>query len=337
MSYKTVFVTERAEVHQQAGLDVAPPQLDIIMLRNPDIDTLKLHLQDANYLISERRGLINNDLLDSSPNLKLILRLGSQTYDIDLNAAKSRNIAVAFAPQPSVIRVAEHSILQMLVLLKQIFRARKIAMQASDDWGTSRRTDEDTFSYNWSKLENVSGLYSKTIGILGFGEIGFELSRRLSTWNVSILYNKRSQLPSAVESDLNIHYTTTHDIFIHSDIVVNLLPYTPETDNFINAERIAKMKPTAFLVSTGSGSVIDEQAAANAIISGQIAGIALDTYEYEPLRPDNPLVQLAHENHNIFLTPHTAAGTMSNLDERRDHFSNILRHIHGEPLTNRLV
>src|SRR5690606_24789296 len=123
-------------------------------------------------------------------------------------------------------------------------------------------------------------------------------------------------LPTFVEQQLQIAYTDMNTLFKQSDVLVNLLPYSQQTDAFINAERLALMKSTAILVSTGSGSVIDEQAAASAIQSNQLAGIALDTYEYEPILADNPLRQLARTNHNILLTPHIAAGTMSNLDER---------------------
>lgn len=337
MSYKTVFVTGRSERHQKAMRDVAPPEIDLTILHVPDRDTLKEHLKDAIYLISERRGVIDADLMDSAPELKMILRLGSQIYDMDLSAAKERDIAITYWSQGSVIRVAEHVIMQMLVLLKRVIDARKVALNASDEWGGSRRTDENTFSYNWSGRQHVQGLQGKTIGILGFGEIGVEITGRLMGWNVSVLYNKRQKLPDSVEQQLQITYADNDTIFRHSDVLVNLLPYAQETDNFINRERLALMKSTAILVSTGSGSVIDEQALATVLETGKIAGIALDTYEYEPLRADNPLVQLARKGYNILLTPHIAAGTMSNLDERREHYTNILRHIRGEALINSLA
>ena len=337
MPYKAVFVTERSERHQQAMRDVAPPEIDLIILHKPDVDTLKEHLMDALYLISERRGVIDADLLNSAPELQLILRLGSQTHDIELDAAKERNIAVTYWSQGSVTRVAEHVIMQMLVLLKKVIDARKVSLNASDEWGESKRTDENTFAYNWSNRQYVQGLHGKTIAMLGFGEIGVEIARRLMGWNVSVLYNKRQKLPELVEQQLQINYADTDTIFQESDVLVNLLPYSAQTKFSINSERLAQMKSTAMLVSAGSGSIIDEQALADAVKNSKLAGIALDTYEYEPLRADNPLLQLAREEYNILLTPHIAAGTMSNLDERREHYSNILRHIHGEALINRLA
>lgn len=337
MKYKTVFVTERAKVHQDAFLAVAPEMLDIVTLPQPDRETLKTHLADAVYFISERRGKIDADLLSSALRLKLILRLGSQTHDIDLEAAKTHGIIVTFWPQSSVIRVAEHCIMQMLVLVKRLNDAQKIALGASQNWRASRRTDENTFAYNWSKRQNIVGLSQKTIGILGFGEIGFEIAKRLQNWGTEILYHKRNRLPESVENRLNIAYADSETVFRESDILVNLLPYSAETNMFIHADRIAMMRHDALLLSVGSGSVIDELALAHAIKSGKIAGAALDTYEYEPIREDNPLLDLAREGYNVLLTPHVAAGTMSNLDERREHFTNIIRHINGDMLLNRLV
>lgn len=337
MSYKTVLVTHRSERHQQAMIDVVPDNVALVVLQNPDKVELMSEIADATYLISERSGVIDRELLSSAPQLKLILRLGSLSYDIDLVAAQENNIIVCYWSQKSVIRVAEYAVMQMLILQKQVINARNTAMSASTDWGMSKRTDENTFAYNWSNRSNVSGLHDKIIGILGFGEIGAELARRLSGWNVSILYNKRTQLPKFVEEDLNISYESQSGIFKQSDIVVNLLPYAKETDLLIGADFFRQMKPSAILVSVGSGSVIDEQALADAIKVGQLSGVALDTYEFEPLKADNPLLQLALENENILLTPHIAAGTMSNTNERREHFTNILRHIDGKPVINRLV
>lgn len=333
-----LFTTERAERHQQANLNAAPDGLNITMLRTPDIGTLKTHLPSADYWISERRGTINAELLDSAPNLKLIQRVGTLTYDIDLPAAQARGIIVCEQPLGSVIRVAEHAIMQMLVLTKRLNTVQKIALDAADTWGESQRTDENTFAYNWSKQTGIGGIWRKTIGILGFGEIGIELARRLQGFGCTVLYNKREKLPQSTESTLGLTYAPPERLFAESDIVVNLLPYSAATDNSLNAATFSYMKSGAYLVSVGSGSVIDESALANALESGTLSGVALDTYEYEPIRPSHPLIALANRGHNILLTPHTAAGNNdANVNERADIYTNIVRHLHGDPLLNRVV
>jgi lactate dehydrogenase-like 2-hydroxyacid dehydrogenase len=211
----------------------------------------------------------------------------------------------------------------------------------ADDWGQPpRRTDEDNLAYNWSHREGVGGIYGQTVGILGFGEIGAELARRLRGFGVAgIVYHKRRRLPESAEVELGLTYVSRDQLLAESDFLCNLLPYFPETDTSINAEALAKMKPSSYLVSCGSGSVIDEAALAEALRAGRLAGAALDTYEWEPIRPDDPLLPLARDAEmNVLLTPHTAAGTVPTTERgREEDFENIRRTLRGEPLLFRLA
>lgn len=336
--YKTVFTTERGKRHQQAALEAAPDRLAITMLREPDKETLMAHLADADYLISERVGRIDREMIEAAPSLKLILRLGSLTYDIDVEAAEEAGIAVCYWPVTPVIRVAEHTVLQMLALSKKLLETEAIALQASEEWGKSRRTDEDTFAYNWSGRDGVEGLWERTVGIIGFGEIGAELARRLQGWGVRLLYNKRRRLPASVEEELAITYVEVDELFGRSDYVANLLPYFPSTDLWIDKRFFDKMKQGACIVSCGSGSVIDEADLAAAIESGRLGGAALDTYEWEPIRADNPLISLVKQGYNVLLTPHIAAGaTAVEAEERARDYTNIVKHIEGKPLKYRVA
>ncbi|MBE7474677.1 MAG: hypothetical protein DPW09_24005 [Anaerolineae bacterium] len=336
--YKTIFITERGLRHQQAALNAAPPELEITMLRQPDRASLLPHLADAEYLISERTGTIDREMIQAAPQLKLIQRLGSLTYDIDTSAAKAAGVAVCYWPVGTVIRVAEHLVMQMLALSKKLRESEAIALAASTEWGLSRRSDEDTFAYNWSNRQNVEGLWQRTIGIMGFGEIGTELARRLKGWGCTVLYNKRRRLPLEVEQELGLTYVDSDTLFSQSDYIANLLPYFKETDLLIDAAFIAKMKDGAALVSCGAGGVIDEAALAAAVQSGKLNGAALDTFEWEPIKADNPLIGLAKQGYNVLLTPHIAAGaTAAAAEERLGDFANLLSHIQGQPLKYQVV
>ena len=336
--YKTVFTTERGHRHQQAALQAAPDMLDITMLRQPGRPELLAVLADARYLISERAGTIDKGMIQAAPNLKLILRLGSMTHDIDTEAAQQAGVIVCRWPVGSVIRVAEHLVLQMLALSKKLRETEAIALEASLAWSESKRTDEDTFAYNWSGRDNVEGLWQKTVGIMGFGEIGAELARRLQGWDVTVLYHKRRRLPESVEMELGIKYVDEETLFSQSDYLVMLLPYFPETDLLIGETTFAQMKAGACIVSCGSGSVIDEAAFAQAIETGQLGGAALDTFEWEPIRPGNPLIPLAKQGYNVLLTPHIAAGGSSAAaEERRHDYSNIVRHLAGTDVSYRVA
>jgi lactate dehydrogenase-like 2-hydroxyacid dehydrogenase len=161
---------------------------------------------------------------------------------------------------------------------------------------------------------------------------------RLQGWGCTLLYHKRRRLPEPAEAELGLSYVDSQTLFSQSDYLANLLPYFPSTDRLINAGFFARMKEGAYLVSCGSGSVIDEAALAEAVRSGKLGGAALDTYEWEPIKPDNPLIPLAKAGYNVLLTPHIAAGnTAAAARERLGDYTNIVNHINGKPILNRVV
>lgn len=335
--HKVLFLTERSPVHQEDALNDAPPELRVTMLRRPKEEVILREIAEAEFLVSERAGEVDAELIAAAPKLRLIQRLGSLTYDIDLGASQRAGIAVCYWPLLGCIMVAEQMLMQMLALAKHLPELSAIALEAAD-WGRpSRRTDENVFAFNWSKRTNVGGLYGLTVGILGFGEIGAELARRLRGFAPrGVLYNKRRPLPAHVEAELGITYATRKEIVAASDFLCVLLPYSPETDLSLNADTFAAMKPGACVVNFGSGSVIDEAALAEAVKSGHLSGASLDTYEWEPLRPDNPLLPLARDPAmNVLLTPHTGSGTWTG--GRTGDWVNIRQVLAGEEPYYRLV
>ncbi len=133
-------------------------------------------------------------------------------------------IPVCYLPIDSCVLVAEHVMMQMLGLIKRVRELMKVS-EDGDDWGQApRRCDEDHFAYNWSRRQNIQGLMGKTVGILGFGEIGVELARRLKAFDCTVLYQKRKRLPPPVEAGYNLRYASQDEIAAASDVVVALLP-----------------------------------------------------------------------------------------------------------------
>jgi phosphoglycerate dehydrogenase-like enzyme len=328
----TVFATHRGARHQSAALAAAPPELDIHMMRSPSREELMDQVAEAEFVISERSGTIDAEVVGAAPKLRLIQRLGSQTHDIDLEAARRAGVHVCYWPVATCIMVSEHMVLQLLALAKRLREVTDIALEA-DGWGKEpKRCDEDYFAYNWSGRTGIGGLRDRTIGILGFGEIGTELSRRLRSFEPSILYNKRERLPQQAEQALGITFATEEQLVASSDYLCALLPYFPETDQSIDAAFFSRMKTGACFISCGAGGVIDEQALAQSLEEGHLGGAALDTYTWEPIPKDNPLLPLARQPRaNIMLTPHTAAGSeAANPSERKDDYSNLVRILRGE-------
>jgi lactate dehydrogenase-like 2-hydroxyacid dehydrogenase len=235
--------------------------------------------------------------------------------------------------------VAEHTLMLMLALAKRLGEITEVAREAGD-WGQEpRKSDENTFSYNWSGRKGIRPLYGATIGILGMGEIGAELARRLRGMNCTVLYNKRNPLPLATEAELGVRFATVAEIQTESDFLCVLLPHSAETAEMINRAFLSKLKSGALLISTGTSTALNEADVAEAVRSGWLGGIATDGYAWEPIRPDNPLLPLARDSrYNVILTPHVAGGDLSaHAAVRVKEYTNLVRTLRGEPLLNRLV
>lgn len=339
IQHPVLFLTQRGLRHQQAALEAAPPELEITMRRDPPRSEILQLLPSMEVLISERVGVIDAELIAAGRNLRLIQRLGAQTWDIDLDAARRAGIPVCYWPVWTCVLVSEHVLLQILGLEKRLRELMHVAAQAAD-WGHApRRTDEDTFAYNWSNRQNIGSLWRRTVGILGFGEIGAEVARRLRGFQCTVLYHKRQPLPARAEAELGLTYAARDELIRRSDVVCSLLPYFPETDLSINAEFFQAMPLGALFVHCGSGAVVDETALIEALRSGHLGGAALDTYTYEPLRPAEPLLELARDPlQNLILTPHVAAGATADLREARvADFTNVKAVFEGGELQYRLA
>ncbi|MAT41242.1 MAG: hypothetical protein CL609_02795 [Anaerolineaceae bacterium] len=340
--YQVLFITHRGERHQNEALSAAPSEFEITMLRSPSKDEILSHLPGKDFLITERSGVIDEDMIRAGQNLKLIQRLGSLTHDIDLEAAKKAGIPVSYLPVKSCILVAEHMIMQILSLSKRLPEMMAITASANDYGATPKVCDEDYFAYNWANVKDIKGIWGSTVGILGFGEIGAEVARRLNGYGCTILYNKRSPLPTFAEEELNIQFVSKEELLKLSDTVCMLLPFFTETAQSLDSAFFSAMKPGSLFVSCGGSGVVDEHALTEALTNGHLYGAALDTFTMEPISPENPLLKLVdNPKINLILTPHTAAGTpytQPELNETRTaDYINLKRITQGEKISGRVV
>ena len=180
-------------------------------------------------------------------------------------------------------------------------------------------------------------LRGPVVGTL-MSNLGLELALRLRGFDCRLLYNKRSRLPGRVEEQFGLHFAAPNELAEQSDIVCSLLPYQGAHEP-IDAAFFARMKMGAYLVHCGSGAVVEEAALIAALRAGQLAGAALDTYTYEPLRPDDPLVELARDPmSNLILTPHVAGGGVTVVDRgRAQDYDNIVAMLNGETLQHQVA
>lgn len=253
--------------------------------------TLYAPLAEADILVSTFDKPVTGAMIASAPALKLIANFGAGFNNIDLDTCRRRGIRVTNTPQPVIEPTAELAFALMIDVARRV---------SEFDRGL-----RDGNCESMAVMHNLShSLYGKTLGIIGMGRIGQSLARRAVASGMTIIYHNRHRLPEPTEAKYGARYVTLQTLLQQSDFVSLNLPYTPEVHHLIGRQEFEQMKRTAYLINTARGAHVDEQALAEALQHGVIAGAALDVYEHEPnILPD--LLKLP----NIVLSPHTGTGT----------------------------
>lgn len=259
-------------------------------------EDLKAMLTDADVLVIENERVGAEELANAS-SLKLIHTFGLVADNIDRDACRVRGIPVRVLDRHSNRMVAEHVVMLMLALTRDLDASRE-AMRLVSPLHASG------WAYNWPASGGVGGLTGKTIGLLGLGQVGSLVARYLRPFDVTVLYTRRNR-DRAAEKKLGIVYSTLHEMLSKSDILSIHLPGNAQTNKMINADLLSRAKPGMRIINTARGSIVDEDALVAALQAGTIGGAALDVFSVEPLSADHPLQNLK----NVILTPHVAAGS----------------------------
>ena len=263
---------------------------------------------------------VTRRIIEAAENLKLIQCYTIGFDDVDIEAARERDIPVANAAGTLSKPIAEYIITVSLYLLKSIEFAHTELNKG-----------------NWVQQQMVSGprvpleLGVITLGIIGAGGIGREVARLAKGFGTKILYHNRTKLPEEVERELGLEYSSFDDLLSSSDVLSISVPLTDETRGMIGAEEIVRMKAGAVLVNTARGEVVDYQALAEALKSGHLRGAAVDVFENEPDIWDCPLLGLE----NVILTPHSSSGSTESPRRCMEKVAeNLGRFYEGKPLLN---
>jgi D-3-phosphoglycerate dehydrogenase len=226
-------------------------------------------------------------VLAETPGLRVISRIGVGYDAIDVDEATKRGIVVCTTPGANHHSVADLAVGFILVCLRQIVAAAEIVRAG-----------------NWAPQRVGVEVRATTVGIVGTGLIGREVLKRLSGFEPRLLAYDIVESPEMVER-FGVEYVSLDELLHQSDVLTLHAPLLPETRGMIDADALAKMKPSAYVVNTARGPLVDEVALARALHTGQIAGAALDVFDREPLPPSSPLRQAP----NLILTPHIAGVT----------------------------
>ena len=255
--------------------------------------TLYAPLEEAEVLISTFDKPVTREMILSAPHLKLVANFGVGFNNINLEACRERGIRVTNTPQPVIEPTAELAFALMHAVARRTAEFdRKLRQGTAEPFGV---------------MNNLShSLYGKTLGIIGMGRIGQALARRAVASGMTIIYHNRKPLGDEAMRQLGYEakYLTKEEVLQTADFVSLNLPYTPEVKHIIDGKALRMMKPTAYLINTARGAHVDEEALVKALKDGEIAGAAMDVYEYEPqIHPE--LLTLD----NVVLSPHTGTGT----------------------------
>jgi D-3-phosphoglycerate dehydrogenase len=229
---------------------------------------------------------IDANALRAADRLKVISRYGVGIDNVDMDAARGRGIIVTNTPGANSVSVAELALGLILALARQIPEAVEAVHQGK-----------------WPRYAGIS-IEGKTIGILGLGAIGKQLTRRLAGFDCTILAFD-PYADAAFASDHHVELTSMEDVIRRSDFISLHLPLLPETRGLVNATFLGQMKPGSFLVNTSRGEVVDESALLEALQNGHLRGAGLDAFTQEPPDPHNPLLSLSQ----VIATPHLGAQT----------------------------
>ncbi|MFP5332362.1 MAG: NAD(P)-dependent oxidoreductase [Acidimicrobiia bacterium] len=271
----------------EAGLDILREHFDVDVETELDHDQLLDVIGEYEALIVRSATKVTADVVAAAHRMKVIARAGAGLDTIDVKAALERGIEVINSPDANTLAVAELTMGLILALARNIAPA-----------------DASMKRGKWEKSRFAGiGLSGKTLGIVGFGRIGQAVASRAAAFGMRVVANQHRPTPE-LYLEAGVEPMDLYDLLAQSDFVTVHVPGRPENDGLVNADVLAAMKPTAYLINTARGSVVDEQALLAALETGQIAGAALDVWSTEPA-VDNPLALRG----DVLATPHLGAST----------------------------
>ncbi len=318
----TVFYNSHATAEVYAIIRAAAPRGYELLTLDADSDTERgAKLAFADVVIVAAHPL-RKALIDAAPNLRLVQHQGVGWQDtVDAPALFARSIRLALTPEGTTVGVAEHAIMLMLA-------ACKLLPFADSELRAGR--------FHINALRPFSfELAGRTVGYLGFGRIGQAVAERLRAFGCNAIYHDPAIADDPGRDDaLAARRVAFPQLLRDSDVLSIHVPLTAATRGLIGREALAQMKATAILVNTARGSIVDEDALADALAEGRLAAAGMDVFASEPPDPTHRLFALR----NVVVTPHISAGTRDALTTKmRAAFANIERFHRGDALANEVL
>lgn len=282
-----------AETIAPAGIEALEQGCDVVDMVGADRVALLEGISEASALIVRSATLVDRELVEAGPLLKVIGRAGIGVDNIDVDAATERGILVVNAPNANTISAAEHT---MALVLAQ---ARRIP-----------EADQSLRQGRWDRSEfQGMELHGKTLGVLGLGKIGTLVAQRASAFGMSIIAYDPYVAPDRARR-LGVDLMPIEEVFAQADVITVHLPRNPQTENLIDAEAIESMRDGVRIINVARGGIVNEADLAAAVESGKVGGAAVDVFVSEPTT-DSPLFAVP----KITVTPHLGASTREAQDK----------------------
>ena len=291
-----------------------PPEIvDVVTGYNPEgwttevvysdtpLEDQKAGVSDADFIMVYRAQL-HDDVLRAATRARIVQVLSAGYDSMNLRLMRELEVPCCNNGGANSWAVSDHAVLLMLAIYKQLLAAESATRDGR--WG------EPIDGFNTFELAD------KLVGILGLGNIGRQVAKRVQGFDAKVQYFDMFPQTPERESELGVMRVGLSELFRTSDIVTCHTPLTPDTFHIVSRELIGAMKSTAVLINTSRGPVVDEAALIEALQQGRIAGAGLDVFEREPVDPNNPLLKME----NVVVTPHSA-GTTWNTWFRRAEFA----------------
>ncbi len=310
---KVVFFTNLAADTAALLTSQAPAGYDVTTAsaKLPPSEQVALS-RDADFMILFP-AVISGEALRAAKQLKLVQLVSAGFDALDIGLCKELKIPVANNGGTNSIDVAEHTLTLILAWYRQL-----------------GAMDRNVRNQAWAAIDSGATTYTihgKTVGLVGLGNIGSKVARLLRAFGATVIYYDAMPVAAEVEAELGVTRVTLDELLEQSDVVSLHTPLNNQTRGMMGEAQFAAMKPSALLVNTFRGPVVNESALIAALQSNQIAGAALDVLAQEPPAPDNPLLTME----NVLLTPHTAGVTRDTWARRGAFiFSNLQRVWQGD-------
>jgi phosphoglycerate dehydrogenase-like enzyme len=307
------------------GIEMPPDILDLVRQMKPARFTLHMlppsasaaeiaaAIREAEYLTGFPRSLPDEAYMEAK-RLKL-LQVLSAGYDyVNIEGARKARVPICSNGGANSVAVAEHAIMLMLAVYRKLVAFHQNVASGRWHQGIPRTV-------------NIYELEGKTVGLVGLGNIGRQVARRVKAFDAQVVYYDTFRLSPQEEEKLGVRYAPLDVLFGTADVVSLHVPLNESTRHMIDAHAFGLMKPTAILINTCRGEVVDEQALIAALQQGRILAAGLDTQAKEPPEPSNPLLTLP----NVTLTPHSAGPTVDSYRKRfHNGYANIERVARGQ-------